>query len=88
VSSLPKIDEGMFRLEIRLDDHAPAHCHAVCSDGTVKIKLTKNDAILYPMQSKSPISGDLNQATVKKALKAAKKHRQALLQLWNQYHGE
>ena len=85
---MPKIDEGMFRLEIRLDDHNPAHCHAVCSNGEVKIQLTANDAILYPMRSKSPISGDINKSTVKKALKAAKKHRKALLQLWNQYHGE
>lgn len=28
----------MFRLEIRLSDHAPAHRHAVCLEG--KIKLT------------------------------------------------
>lgn len=85
---MPKIDEGMFRLEIRLDDHDPAHCHAVCSSGEVKIKLNKDDAILYPMKSKSPVLGNLDRSTVKKALKAARKHRKALLQLWNQYHGE
>ncbi len=85
---MPKINEGMFRLEIRLDDHAPAHCHAVCSDGEVKIQLTDNDAMLYPMKTKSPVSGDLTRATVKKALKAAVKHRKKLLELWNQYHGE
>ena len=48
---MPKIDEGMFRLEIRLDDHAPAHCHAVCSNGEVKIKITEDSAILYPMSN-------------------------------------
>jgi hypothetical protein len=85
---VPKIDEGMFRLEIRLDDHYPAHCHAVCSDGEVKIRLTDDDAMLYPMLSQSPVLGDLNKATVKKALKAAKKHHKALLQLWNRYHGQ
>jgi hypothetical protein len=84
---MPKINEGMFRLEIRLDDHNPAHCHAVCADGEVKIRLTDNDAVLYLMRSKSPISGDLDKATVKKALKAARKHRKELLQLWNKYHG-
>ncbi len=71
---MPKINEGMFRLEIRLDDHRPAHCHAVCMDGEVKIKLTIDGAILYPMKTKSPISGALSRSTVKKALKAAKKH--------------
>ena len=85
---MPKIDEGMFRLEVRLDDHAPAHCHAVCSEGEVKIKLANDDVMLYPMLSKSPISGNLNESTVKKALKAAKKHRKALLSIWNRYHGE
>ena len=85
---MPKINEGMFRLEIRLDDHNPAHCHAVCSDGEVKIRLTIDDAVLYPMLSKSPIRGNLDKATVKKALKAARKHRVELLNLWNQYHGD
>jgi hypothetical protein len=85
---VPKIDEGMFRLEIRLDDHNPAHCHAVCPDGEVKIRLTNDDAILYPMLSKSPISGDLSKSTVKKALKAARKHRKELIMIWNKYHGE
>ncbi|MEL7354672.1 MAG: DUF4160 domain-containing protein [Cyanobacteria bacterium P01_A01_bin.116] len=83
---MPKIDDGMFRLEIRLDDHHPAHCHAICSDGEVKIKLLEEDVMLYSMLSKSPISGDLNKSTVRKALKAAKKHRKALLNLWNKYH--
>lgn len=84
---MPKINEGMFRLEIRLDDHDPAHCHAVCSDGEVKIMLTNDGATLYPMLSKSPISGNLTKSTVKKALKAAEKHREELLNLWNRYHG-
>lgn len=84
---MPKIDEGMFRLEIRLDDHAPAHCHAVCSNGEVKIKITEDSAILYPMRSRSAIAGNLSKADVKKALKAARKHRAALLKMWSRYHG-
>ncbi len=85
---MPKIDEGEFRLEIRLDDHEPAHCHAVCSGGEVKIKLIEDGAIVYPMLSKSPVSGNLNKSDVKKALKAARKHQKALWDLWNKYHGE
>lgn len=85
---MPKINEGMFRIEIRLDDHEPAHCHAVCPDGEVKIKLTADSAVLYPMLSKSPVLGNLTKSTVKKALKAAQKHRKDLLSLWNKYHSK
>lgn len=63
---MPKINEGMFRLEIRLDDHEPPHCHAVCSSGEVKIRLLESDVVLYPMTSKSSVLGNLTKSEMEK----------------------
>lgn len=68
---MTKINEGMFRLETKLDDHDPAHCRAVCSDGRVKIQLAQEGAVRYPMLSKSPISGDLSQSHCKESIKGS-----------------
>ena len=70
--------EGGFRFMIYLDDHSPAHVHAIGADCMIKIGLE-------PLEVLSSIGAKAND--VRRAMAIAQRRRDELIAAWRKYHG-
>ncbi len=70
--------ESGFRFMIYLDDHAPAHVHAIGADCMIRIGLD-------PLQVLSTVGAKPND--VRRAMEIASRRREELLAAWRKYHG-
>jgi hypothetical protein len=70
--------EGGFRFMIYLDDHPPAHVHAIGADCVVRIGLE-------PLEVLSSVGARANE--VRRAAGIAERRREELLAAWRKHHG-
>ncbi len=70
----------------RRGDHDPRHFHAFVGDGEVSIELTSDRDAVLADRTRSVRSASM--ADVRKALKIATEHFDALVALWEETHGE
>ena len=70
--------EGGFRFMIYVDDHAPAHVHAIGADCMIRIGLD-------PLAVLSTVGAKAND--VRRAVEIASRRRDELLAAWRTYHG-
>ena len=75
--------EGGFAFRIHLNDHEPAHVHAVLGGGTAIIALGDPDSAPYLWEFHHMKPGD-----VRRALDIARHRRALLLDAWERYHGD
>ncbi len=72
--------EGPYHLVIFTHDHPPPHVHVHWAGGMVKVNLLT----LRPLGKRR---GKARKRVPKGALKAVRKHREALLEAWDDLHG-
>lgn len=70
--------EGGFRFMIYLDDHPPAHVHAIGADCMIRIGLE-------PLEVLSSVGTKAND--VRRATAIAERRREELLAAWRKHHG-
>lgn len=70
--------EGGFRFMIYLDDHSPAHVHAIGPGCTIRIGLE-------PLQLLSSVGAKAGE--VRRAMTIAKRRREELVAAWRKHHG-
>ena len=69
--------EGGFRFMIYLDDHLPAHVHAIGADCMIRIGLD-------PLEVLSSVGGKATD--VRRATEIAQRRREELLAAWRKHH--
>ena len=69
-----------FRIVIFLNDHAPAHVHALRDDGEAKIDIAGDDVELISAYG-------LKKSDIKRAVRIVRDNRDYLLQKWIETHG-
>ena len=69
--------EGGFRFMIYLDDHLPAHVHAICADCMIRIGLD-------PLEFLSSVGAKATE--VRRATEIAQRRREELLAAWRKHH--
>ena len=69
--------EGGFRFMIYLDDHLPAHVHAIGADCMIRIGLE-------PLEVLSSVGA--NATDVRRAAEIAQRRREELLAAWRKHH--
>lgn len=70
----------------RRGDHDPRHIHAFVGDGEIIIELTSEHEAVLADRTRSVRGATMSD--VRKALKMATKHFDALVTLWEETHGE
>lgn len=70
--------EGGFRFMIYVDDHLPAHVHAIGADCVIRIGLE-------PLEVLSSVGAKEND--VRRAAGIADRRREELLAAWRKHHG-
>ena len=70
--------EGGFRYMIYVDDHPPAHVHAIGAECMIRIGLD-------PLRLLS--TAGAKASDVRRALEIASRRREELLAAWSKYHG-
>ena len=70
--------EGGFRFMIYLDDHPPAHVHAIGAECMIRIGLE-------PIELLSSVGGKASD--LRRAMGIAVRHRERLLAAWRKHHG-
>jgi uncharacterized protein DUF4160 len=70
--------EGGFRFMIYLDDHPPAHVHAIGGDCMIRIGLE-------PLQVLSSVGAKASD--VRRALEIAARRKAELMAAWQKHHG-
>lgn len=70
--------EGGFRFMIYLDDHPPAHVHAIGADCMIRVALEPL-AVLSSVGAKA--------SDVRRAMEIAERRREELVAAWRKYHG-
>ncbi|MEL7054148.1 MAG: DUF4160 domain-containing protein [Cyanobacteria bacterium J06588_5] len=71
-----------FAFRLYLDDHTPAHVHVFKAEGQAIIRIGDNGEIPSVREVY-----DMNNKTLKKALKIAAENQEYLRQEWEEYHG-
>lgn len=71
--------EGPYHLIIYTHDHPPAHTHVVWTAGMVRVNL-------LTLQLMGKRKGKARKRVPKGVLKAVRKHREALLEAWDDLH--
>jgi len=69
--------EGGFRFMIFLDDHLPAHVHAIGADCMIRIGLD-------PLEVLSSVGAKASE--VRRATAIAQRRREELLEAWRKHH--
>lgn len=70
--------ESGFRFMIYLDDHPPAHVHAIAADCMIRIGLE-------PLEVLSSVGAKASD--VRRAMEIAQRRREELVAAWRKHHG-
>ena len=72
-----------FRIVIYLNDHEPAHVHAISADGEAKIDVLGSAGVPQLVWAVG-----LKKSAVRRAMNLVEEHRQLLLARWSDIHGK
>jgi hypothetical protein len=81
--TVSSIHSGGFRLQVFPDDHRPPHVHVFSPSGQVICLLHKADRCV----TVDEIRGKVASSAVRKALDEVARHFDALVEMWEYYHG-
>jgi hypothetical protein len=73
------LQDGGFRIVIYLNDHEPAHVHAVKGSGEAKIDIATGVELVSAF--------NLKKAEVRRAVAIVAENQELLLARWNEIHG-